>query len=208
MALNRQLFIRSTFFLLGLFFISLGINITIASGFGTGGWDAANIGLVQHFGMSIGFWLNVWAIIYLILSALLEKKRIKIECLLTSFIIGFCVDGWNILFSQIHMQAMWTQFLMFLLGITTTSFGAGLYLVSDLPVNPIDYLMVVLTKSCSLSITIAKYIVEGSGLILGFVFGGPIGLGTVLMILLFGPMIQFWCERSEKALQYLLTCAT
>lgn len=191
---------RSIFFLCGLFFISLGINITISSSFGVGGWDAANIGMVSQFGMSIGFWLNIWAIVYILISAVLEKKRPKIECFLTSIILGICIDGWNLYFSTLQIDGSVLRFIVFLLGISTTSFGAGLYLVSELPVNPIDHLMMVLTKRFSLSITTAKYIVEGSGMLLGFLLGGPVGLGTILMILIFGPMIQFWTKRSRVML--------
>ena len=67
---------RSLFFLSGLLFISLGINITISSGFGVGGWDAADIGMVNHFGMSIGFWLNAFSCIYLLISSILVKERL------------------------------------------------------------------------------------------------------------------------------------
>lgn len=194
---------RSLFFLSGLLFISLGINITISSGFGVGGWDAADIGMVKHFGMSIGFWLNIFSCLYLLISAVLVKERIKLECFLTSFILGVGIDLWNLFFSQIHIKFPLFQFFLFLLGITCTSIGAGLYLVSNFPVNPIDHMMVCITKRFHISITLSKYIVEGSGMLLGLLLGGPVGIGTILMILIFGPMIQFFKEKSEIALTKL-----
>lgn len=197
---NRKLFKwRIAFFLFGLFLISIGVNITIASNFGVGGWDAANIGMVMNFGFSIGFWLNVWAIVYLLISSLLIKERIKLECLVTSIFLGFCIDMWNILFSQLVIETLPLQFITFLIGITTTSLGAGIYLVSNLPANPIDHLMMVITKRFpKVSIATSKYVVEGVGMLLGLLLGGPVGLGTILMILIFGPIIQFFYKKAEN----------
>ena len=50
--------IRIAFFLIGLILISFGISVSIVSNFGVGGWDAFNIGLKNHFGFTIGTWMN------------------------------------------------------------------------------------------------------------------------------------------------------
>ena len=103
-------------------------------------------------------------------------------------------------FSHIHIEPVYLQLLVFLIGISCTSLGAGLYLVSDFPVNPIDHMMVCISERFHISIAVSKYIVEGSGMALGLLLKGPVGIGTILMILVFGPMIQFF-KQSEVLLQ-------
>lgn len=190
--------LRCVLFLVGLGIIALGINFNIMASFGVGGWDAYNIAMVDHFGFTIGFWLNVNAAIYILISALLRKQRPKLETFLTSMLLGVFVDGWGLLFQGVHMSTWLTQFLWFLIAILTISLGAGIYLVSKLPPNPIDDLMLAIQERFSCSITISKFIVEGSGVLFGFLLQGPIGIGTFLMLVIFGPCIQFFYQRIES----------
>lgn len=198
MDVKRIWTLRCVLFLVGLVIIALGINFNIMASFGVGGWDAYNIAMVDHFGFTIGFWLNVNASIYILISALLRKKRPKIETFLTSMVLGVFVDGWGLLLQGYHMTSWLTQFLWFLVAILTISLGAGIYLVSKLPPNPIDDLMLAIQERFSCSITIAKFIVEGSGVLFGFLLQGPIGIGTFLMLIIFGPCIQFFYQRVER----------
>lgn len=190
-------YIRYIFFVVGLILISLGININIASGFGVGGWDATQIGLTNTFGFSMGFWVNVLAILYIIISSMLERKRIKIECFITSIVLGLCIDAWNLIFIHIQVEQIILQLIVFLLGTTVISIGAGLYLISDLPLNPLDHLLLVITEHFHCSIAVSKYVLEAIGVALAFLFSGPIGFGTILMLIIFGPMIQYFTNKSK-----------
>lgn len=201
----KPFYIRCLFFIVGLCLISLGININIISGFGIGGWDAAQIGLTNNFGFTMGFWVNVLAFIYLIISAFIERKRIKIECFVTSVVLGIWIDLWGLVLInlQVNFTHFFIQLLIFLLGTTVISIGAGLYFVSEFPLNPIDHLLMVITKYYHCSIAVAKYILEAVGLLLAFILSGPIGYGTILMLIIFGPMIQYFTNKSTLLLHTL-----
>lgn len=94
---NKRAVKADPLFLIGLILIALGISVTIIADFGCGGWDATNIALVQHFGLSVGTWLNIWAFVYLLVACMIERKRYRIECMATSLIIGAGVDLFNYL---------------------------------------------------------------------------------------------------------------
>lgn len=203
MDVKKQWILRCILFLVGLFIISLGININIMADFGVGGWDAYNIAMVNHFGFTIGFWLNVNACIYILISAFLRKKRPKIETFLTSLLLGVFIDGWGLVFVNFSISGWFASLIWFLIAIVTISLGAGIYLVSKLPPNPIDDLMLAITEAFHCSITISKLIVEGSGVVIGLLLQGPIGIGSFLMLIIFGPCIQFFYHRFERLYERL-----
>lgn len=189
--------LRCVLFLVGLFIISFGVNVNIMASFGMAGWDAYNIAMVSKFGFSIGFWINVNAVIYLILSAFFRKSRIKIEAFVTSLLIGVFIDAWGLLFRGHYIDNEFLKPICFFLGTMIICFGAGVYLTSKLPPNPIDELMLAIHHRFACSISVSKFIVEGTGVVIGFLLQGPIGLGTIFSLILLGPGIQFFYPRIE-----------
>ena len=83
------------------------------------------------------------------------------------------------------------QFGVFILALPVISIGISIYLVSKLPNTPLDYFMLALKSKLNLSLMISKITSESIGLVLGFMLGGTIGIGTIIIILAIGPMIQF-----------------
>lgn len=196
--------VRIAFFLIGLILISFGISVSIISNFGVGGWDAFNIGLKYHFGFTIGTWMNVCAACFILMGGILRQERPRFETFITSIVIGISVDVWMMIFKPLQIHDITYQFLVFMSAIVIISVGAGIYLVSELPPNPIDYFMLSLCQRFHISITKAKICSESLGLLLGFLSGGPIGLGSVIMILCFGPAIDF-CFRIAERYYIMLT---
>ena len=198
MDVNQFTWKRILYFLGGLMLIAFGISLTISADFGCGGWDAAHIGLVKHFGFSIGTWMNLWALTYLFIAMLLSKKRYRIECMITSLLIGIGVDFFHFLLSDLSIQQPFLKPILFILGTLIISLGAGFYLVSELPPNPTDYMMMCIKDRFSISITASKTIVEATGIFLAILLGGPVGVGTFLMILMFGPCIDYCYHLTSK----------
>lgn len=207
MDVKKEWILRCILFLVGLWIIALGININIMADFGVGGWDAYNIAMVENIGFTIGTWLNINAVLYILLSAWLRKSRPKVETILTSLLLGVFVDCWGLLFTSFAIEGWIASLCWFLIAITTISLGAGIYLVSKLPPNPIDDLMLAISEHFHCSITISKLIVEGSGVVVAFLLKGPIGLGTFLMLLIFGPCIQFFYTRFERLYETIVAKA-
>ena len=82
------------------------------------------------------------------------------------------------------------QLLAMLAGVVTIAIGSGLYLASDLGPGPRDGLMTGLHFRFGWSIRRSRTVVEISVLILGFLMGGTVGLGTVVFALGHRPLVQ------------------
>ena len=80
---------------------------------------------------------------------------------------------------------------MFLLtGVALTGLGIGMYLSANVGAGPRDSLMLALKKRSSWPIGKLRTSMEVTAMIVGWILGGPIGLGTVVASLLLGPVIQ------------------
>ncbi len=82
------------------------------------------------------------------------------------------------------------QLAMSVGGVLVIGLGSGLYLAADLGPGPRDGLMTGLHRRFGWSIRRARTAIEVTVLVIGFLLGGTIGLGTVLFAFGIGPIIQ------------------
>ncbi len=87
-------------------------------------------------------------------------------------------------------DALALRVAMMLGGVLTIAVGSGLYLASDLGPGPRDGLMTGLHLRFGWSIRRARTAIELSVLLLGWLMGGTVGLGTVVFALGIGPLVQ------------------
>lgn len=193
---------RLLFFLVGLTILGFGTAMLVTSDFGVGPWDLVYIGLSNKLGLSLGICINIAAIIHIILAGIVSKKTPQFLSLITSFVIGMFVDFWMLFFKYIAVDTIYLKLLLFFMSLVIISLGACIYLKAKFPVSPLDYLMLTLIDRFNISLSVAKISCELTGFLLGIVLGGPVGIGTILILFSLGPLIQFF-EKSVNKLYKL-----
>ncbi|MBU7594822.1 YczE/YyaS/YitT family protein [Metabacillus halosaccharovorans] len=197
--------IRVFFYLIGLFFMGLGVTFTIKANLGAGAWDALNVGLSKVIGLTVGSWVFVIGVILMFINAFITKGKPKFLAIITILLIGFFVDFWMlVVFKNMFLDGMLKQVVSLLLGIFFIALGVSMYLQTKFPANPIDQLMISLHERFSLNFMVAKTIGEVVALILAFFFQGPIGIGTIIITFLIGPIIQMFSKPVSARYDLLL----
>ncbi|MER1985829.1 MAG: YitT family protein [Solibacillus sp.] len=201
--MKQQLFWRISFFLVGVIIISFGITLTI-KGFmlGVGSWDVLHMGLADTVGLTIGMWSIILGLTILAIDGMIRKTWPKIGTYLDMFLTGIFIDVFNYLLPAVN--GFTNQLIAFLLGLIIFSFGCGMYMVANIGIGPRDTLMVLVVTKLGWSVTKARTIMEVSVAIIGFFLGGPVGVGTVIMALASGPLIQGALTINQK-LYYRIT---
>lgn len=190
---------RILLFVSGLFVLSFGVVLMIQAGLGVNPWDVLHIGLSQLTGISIGAWVQIVGVTIIILTSILAKQWPQLGMLFNIFFIGWFINlllQLNIIPTFHHFLL---QFVILLSGIICMGFGIGMYVASNLGPGPRDWLTLVLVKKTGWSIAKIRTIIEGTALILGWISGGPIFIGTFLSVFLIGPFmqmsLQFWLKQ-------------
>ena len=80
-------------------------------------------------------------------------------------------------------------------GIVLNGIAGGLYIGSQLGPGPRDGLMTGFARRTGLSIRLVRTTIEVVVLGVGWLLGGPVGLGTVLYAVSIGPLVQFFLPR-------------
>lgn len=182
---------RILFYVIGLLILTLGISFAIRAGLGASAWDALAVGESKTFGLTVGTWIIINCATLLFINALLQKKRPDWLATITFILIGRFLDLWlRIGLDQYFAGSIYTRYLELVLSILLMTIGIAIYLQAKFPLSPIDDLMISLNKRFGVSLGVAKTIGEVFAFVLAFLLKGPIGIGTIIITLSIGPILQ------------------
>lgn len=194
----KQIFYwRCVFFITGIIILSLGIALTIKGHIlGVGSWDVLHIGLQKNLGLTVGTWSIILGLTILAIDAIYTKRLPKIGTYLDMFLAGIFVDIF--LYTLPDLHNLFEQTLAFVVGIVLLGFGCGMYMVANLGIGPRDTLMLLLVRRFGWTVNRARTTMEISVAVIGFLLGGPVGVGTVFMAFGLGPVVQWALRLNEK----------
>ena len=191
---------RIGIYLIGLAINALGIALIIFSTVGAGAWDTVAIGLNHSWGLTIGICTVITQVLVVLAIGIIERKRLQYESIIAIIIRSIFLDAWiYLVFNHIDLAASWEiQWLYFIFGIISMGVGIGIYMEAHFPKSPIDGLMLAIHNRFKWSINTSRIVVELSGAVIGFILGGPVGLGTLIIALFVGKIIQMTNIKIKK----------
>ena len=190
---------RWTFFIVGMIIMSLGITMSIKGKIiGTSPWDVLHVGLFQNFGLTIGTWSIITGLLIIASTSLVLKEWPKMGTWLNLLLIGLFVDVFNWLLPTTDVYVL--QIAYFVVGVLILSFGCGMYIAPNMGAGPRDTLMMIIVEKFGGTIKSARMGIEVLVTILGGLLGGPVGVGTVLIALTSGYIVQYSLPYCRKVL--------
>ncbi|WP_175989935.1 YitT family protein [Bacillus sp. Marseille-Q1617] len=202
--MKREFVIRWAFFFVGLLVLALGITLTIkGKDLGIGPWDVFHYGLFKQLGLTIGTWSIIAGFMILLITGIGTKSFPKVGAFLNMLLIGIFIDLFNFLIPDPESFA--AQSIVFAIGILVIGYGIGLYVSADLGAGPRDSLMLLVTEKTGWKVQWVRNGMELIVFFFGWLLGGPVGIGTVVIALGLGSIVGISLPQSKKLLQYVLT---
>ncbi len=113
------------------------------------------------------------------------------------FFIGFFIDLIMGLGLIPEPRDIIGQFVMLIVSIALIGVASLFYLRVQLGAGPRDGLMVGLVSRLDRPVSHVRIAIEGTVLVLGYILGGPVGIGTLINALLLGPSVQLAFRLGE-----------
>ncbi|MDR1965360.1 MAG: hypothetical protein LBQ36_01505 [Synergistaceae bacterium] len=189
---------RTSKVVFGLFLFSVGTYMTIQANIGLAPWSAFSMGISAASGISYGNVTTLASLVILVIDCFLGEK-LGVGTILDALSIGVFVD--LLLYAGLLPQCggFASGLFVLLLGQMLVSVGSYFYIAPGLGCGPRDLLMVALGKRAPKTpIGVVRGLIEGTALVIGWLFGAKAGIGTVVSV--FG--IGFILEYTFKALNF------
>jgi uncharacterized protein len=201
--MNREKGLRWSFFFVGLLVLSFGISLTIkGKDLGIGPWDVFHYGLFKQLGLTIGTWSIIVGFIILFVTGVGTRSFPKAGAFINMLLIGIFIDVFNFVLPD--PQSFMAQAILFAIGIVVIGYGIGLYVSADLGAGPRDSLMLLVVEKTGWKVQWVRNGVEIIVFFFGWLLGGPVGIGTVIIALGLGSIVGFSLPQSKKLLHSLI----
>jgi len=178
---------RITRLFVGLVLYGVGCAFTIAAGLGVDPWTVFAEGVSRVTGIGIGWVTNIIGLCVLLLWIPLRQKP-GVGTIANILLVGTSIQ--LALGVLPHPDVLWLQVLMLVAGVVIVAFASGLYIGAHFGPGPRDGLMTGMHARFGWPIWACRLSVEGSVLVLGWLLGGTVGIGTVVFALGIGPLVH------------------
>ncbi len=173
----------------GLPLFGLGIVLTIRSNLGTAPWDVLHLGITRYVSLTVGEVSQLAGIIVILLSMVLGVKP-GWGTICNMYFIGVFID--------LFMASKWIaapshwllQLAMLAGGILIIGWASYFYLSAALGAGPRDSFMVGAIQKTGWPLWQVRTAIESAVTLIGYLLGGPVGPGTMIIAFTLGPSIQ------------------
>ena len=174
-----------------LFVNGFGIYLTIQANLGAAPWDVLNLGLSKSLGILYGNASIAISVTILVIDILL-KEPIGIAMFIDAVVVGKAVDFFNWLHPVSPCQSLLTAIPVMIAGLFVLAYTQYTYMMASLGCGPRDTLMVGLAKRLKkLPIALVSIALLSTATFIGWLLGGPVGIGTIICAFCSGPIMQF-----------------
>ena len=180
---------------IGFLLYGLAIALIVRANLGTGTWVVLEVALANILGIKLGT-MTVYMGFFVLIIALALREQVGWGTLGNILSIGPWLNLSLDLIGSIK-DNLALQIGMFLLGILIQGIATAIYIGVDAGAGPRDSLMLAIQRTTGVSIRVARAAIEVIVVLIGWLLGGPLGLGTVIFALLIGPSVQ-WAFKLFK----------
>ena len=173
-----------------LFLNGFGIYLTIQANIGAAPWDVLSLGLSKTLGILYGNAAIAVSVTILLIDVLM-KEPIGIAMFIDAVVVGKAVDFFNRLGLVAPCRSLLTALPVMLTGLVVLAYTQYTYMMASLGCGPRDTLMVGLARRLSrLPIGLVSVALLGTATLIGWLLGGPVGIGTIICAFGAGPIMQ------------------
>ena len=165
---------------LGLVVFAFGVHLTIWANIGLAPWDCLGMGISLHTPLNYGLSMTLMGLTILGVDLLL-KERIGCGTIIDALLTGNLVQLYNDLDPLPENHSLPLGVAAMLLGFVFMALGMWLYMRCEQGCGPRDSLLLGLGKRMKrVPIGFVEILLWGTVVLLGWLLGGPVGIGTIL----------------------------
>ena len=165
---------------LGLLVFAFGVHLTIYANIGLAPWDCLGMGISYHTPLNYGLSMTAIAVIILIIDILLGE-RIGYGTIIDALLTGNFIQMFNGLNPLHENDNLWLGIAIMIFGLAFMAIGMLIYMKGAQGCGPRDALLIGLGKRMSrIPIGIVEILLWSVVLLVGWLWGGPVGVGTLI----------------------------
>ncbi len=203
----KEVFIRLVILLAGLTIAHFGVTLFIFSNQGTDPFNVLVQGVFRSLDKIIDWGLlthgNVHMTLCIIIMAVLlfvDRSYIKIGTIVCMFLGGPIIDIFTMLLQPLFKDelSIISAIILLVVACVILAFGMTIVIKSDAGTGPNDLVSVAFSDKLRKKFGVVRIVTDACFVLAGFLLGGTFGIGTLVCVLLIGPVADIFLPVNEK----------
>ena len=187
---QKNIFLSWVRIVLGLLVFALGVHLTIRADLGLAPWDCLGMGISKQTPLNYGLSMTATSIVILIIDVLM-KEKIGFGTIIDALLTGNFVQMFNDIDPFPETTNIFAGIVIIIVGLALMAIGQYYYMSAAQCCGPRDALLVGLGKRFRrLPIGAVQVLLWGTVLLVGWLLGGPVGIGTIVTTFGSGIVLQ------------------
>ncbi|KXK13880.1 MAG: hypothetical protein UZ14_CFX002001440 [Chloroflexi bacterium OLB14] len=183
-------FVRDFFVIqIGFALYGVSISLSLQANLGTSTWSVLEKALADIIGITFGRMTIIMAF-FVLMFVLLLKEKVGWGTLGNMLSIGLWLDLFLSVIPSVENNLL-LQIMMLLSAILIQGIASAIYIGVNAGAGPRDSLMLAIHRTTKLSLRMARTSIEIVVFTVGWLLGGPAGIGTLIFAILIGPAVQW-----------------
>ena len=168
--------------MIGIALLGAGVALATVPQLGTDPLAGFNEALSRISGISLGRMTSLVELAMILFCFLFYRECIGIGTLLSMFLVQFPIDFVSVMLGK--PASLFSGILMILAGTVLIALGAELIMYGKLGMGPYEAFISTIGKLTKMKFSFAKYLCDGSFLVLTALLKGYVGIGTIIIFVL------------------------
>lgn len=195
--LSSSLLKRGAFFSAAISCMACSTSLLRLSLFGNDPYSCMNLGYSLLTGLSFGSCVSIFNVLLLIPMLTCGRRYLRIGTFLYLILLGSVSDFSYSIFAPVlavPASDLAARIILLLSGMAVSCFGVSLYVCLNFGMGPYDAFSCIIDDMTHgrLPFRYARILLDSTAVIIGFLLGSLVGIGTVVMALGMGPLINFF----------------
>lgn len=187
--------------LFGVILAAISVGFFKRADFGVDPFQSFAMGLFGKFGfgLSYGTFYLLLSLVILAVDFFMDRHYIGLATFINLFLVGYIVDfTTGILKAAVPDPSILTRIIFLAIGIVVMCFASAFYYTADLGVSVYDAIPLHLAKRGVVKFRYIRITADLICILIGFLCGVTIGIGTVITAFFMGPLIDFFNVRCAR----------
>lgn len=208
-----NLLLRVIILLVGLTIAHLGVALFLLADLGADPFNVLVQGVFRTTGnvtgwsfLTHGHTHIVLCLIIILVLLFTDRSYIRIGTVLCMICGGAIIDVFTYLLNPLFdvVDSFWLKLLVQAIGCVILAFGMTIVIKSGAGTGPNDLVAVVISDKKKWKFGIVRIVTDCIFVLVGFLLGGVVGIGTLVCAFLVGPAADIFLPVSEKLVKLLV----
>jgi len=180
--------------LFGIIILALGTAICNFTGLGIDPFNALCVAIAEMTNIQLGTMVLMIQALIAVIVFIFKREDIGFGTIVPIATFGYFLQFFDWAIPQLVVQpnSILINLIIFVLGMLTLAFGMTTYMQCRMGMVPYDALAFVFEHYFKRRAAIFRISLDVTIAVIAFLLGGPISIGTVLLAVSVGPLIDFY----------------